>query len=100
MSFAGGLGGARISGPLPEGGNLVLFGVPPLARLTYKLINIKDNKLTITQSYKQVPHSLVAHKGPADYILYIVYYILYIIYYIQCAARLTRHRAASLFRGT
>ena len=67
MSFAGGLGGARISAPLLEGGNIGVFGVPPLARLTYKLINIKDNKLTITQSYKQVPHSLVAHKGPADF---------------------------------
>ena len=42
-------------------------GVPPLARLTYKLINVKDNKLTIIQSSKQVPHSLVAHKGPADF---------------------------------
>ena len=66
VSFAGGLGGARISATLLEGGNMGVFGVPPLARLTYKLINIKDNKLTITQSYKQGPHSLVAHKGPAD----------------------------------
>ena len=66
VGLVGALGGAKISATLLEGGNMMLFGVPPLARLTYKLINIKDNKLTITQSYKQVPHSLVAHKGPAD----------------------------------
>ena len=69
ISFAVGLVGASKSCDPPwRVVKIMVRGVPPLARLTYKLINIKDNKLTITQSYKQAPHSLVAHKGPADYV--------------------------------
>ena len=59
-------GGGEVCDPPRRVVKSMVRGVPPLARLTYKLINIKDNKLTITQSYKQGPHSLVAHKGPAD----------------------------------
>ena len=69
ISFAVGLAGASKScDPRWRVVKSMVRGVPsPLARLSYKLINIKDNKLTKTQSYKQGPHSLVAHKGPADW---------------------------------